>query len=155
MVDCSIDATSNVANCGFGFTRDDWSAEVINKPFRRVDREHSHRELSVRLDERRRERERVARELHDSLLQEFVEVSLQLQAAVGQVPTNLPGKAALDNTMVRMQHGSHERESSPGRTSRGTPPEQGTISKMFDANGVDHYRDTSLARFKEKNDVDI
>ena len=79
MEDCSIDATSNVANCGFGFTRDDWSAEVINKPFRRVDREHSHRELSVRLDER----QRIARELHDSLLQGFLGVSLQLQAAVG------------------------------------------------------------------------
>jgi signal transduction histidine kinase len=100
MVDCSIDATSNVANCGFGFTRDDWSAEVINKPFRRVDREHSHRELSVRLDER----QRIARELHDSLLQGFLGVSLQLQAAVGQVPANLQSKAALNHTMVRMQH---------------------------------------------------
>ena len=104
MVCCNIEGTANVSNGGFAFARDDWSAEVINKPLRLVDRAHSHRELSVRLDERQRERERVARELHDSLLQGFLGVSLQLQAAVGQVPTNLPGKAALDNTVVRMQH---------------------------------------------------
>lgn len=52
-------------------------------------------------------------------------------------------------------NGSHERESSPGRSGRGRRPEQGRISKMFDADGLDHYWDTSLARFKEKNDVDI
>jgi signal transduction histidine kinase len=104
MVDCSIEGTANVANGGFGFARDDWSAEVINKPFRRVVRARSHRELTVRLDERQRERERVARELHDSLLQGFLGVSLQLQAAVGQVPANHQSKAALNHTMVRMQH---------------------------------------------------
>lgn len=104
MVDCSIECTANVANGGFGFARDDWPAEVINKPFRRVDRARSHRELTVRLDERQRERERVARELHDSLLQGFLGVSLQLQAAVGQVPANHQSKAALNHTMVRMQH---------------------------------------------------
>jgi hypothetical protein len=32
---------------------------------------------------------------------------------------------------------------------------EGRISKMFDANGLDHYWDASLTRFKEKNDVDI
>jgi len=104
MVDCSIEGTANVANRRFAFARDDWSAEVISDPFRRVDRAHSRPEFNVRFDERQRERERVARELHDSLLQGFLGVSLQLQAAVGQVPTNLPGKAALDSTMVRMQH---------------------------------------------------
>src|SRR5947209_20616761 len=100
MVDSSIEGTANVANGGFAFARDDWSAEVINKPLRRVDREHSHRELSVRLDER----QHIARELHDSLLQGFLGVSLQLQAAVGQVPANLQSKAALNHTIVRMQH---------------------------------------------------
>ena len=100
MMDYSIDPTSIVANCGFGSTRDDWSAEVINKPFRRVDREHFHRELSVRLDER----QRIARELHDSLLQGLLGLSLQLQAAVGQVPANSPSRAALDHAIGRMRH---------------------------------------------------
>jgi len=67
MVECSIEGTA--MNDGFAFAHDDFSAEVINKPFQCVDRARSHRELSVRLDERQRERERVARELHDSLLQ--------------------------------------------------------------------------------------
>jgi signal transduction histidine kinase len=61
-------------------------------------------ELSVRLDERQRERERVARELHDSLLQGFLGVSLQLQAAVGKVSASSPSRAALDHAMARMQH---------------------------------------------------
>jgi signal transduction histidine kinase len=58
----------------------------------------------MRLDECQRERERVARELHDSLLQGLLGVSLQLQAAVGQVPANSPSRAALDHAMVLMQH---------------------------------------------------
>ena len=52
---------------------------------------------------RQRERERVARELHDSLLQGFLGVSLQMQAAVGQVPADSPGRAALDHAVVRMR----------------------------------------------------
>lgn len=104
MVDYSIGGNANVVNGGFAFRRDDWAAEVIKKPFRCVDREQFERELSVRLDERQRERERVARELHDSLLQGFLGVSLQLQAAVGQVPMNSPSRAALEHAIVRMQH---------------------------------------------------
>ena len=104
MVDCNVARTANLVNGGFAFARNDWAAESTEKPFRRVDREQSYQELGVRLDERQRERERVARELHDSLLQGFLGVSLQLQAAVGQVPANSPSRAALDHAMVRMQH---------------------------------------------------
>jgi hypothetical protein len=52
-------------------------------------------------------------------------------------------------------NGSHERKSRPGRTGRSRRPERGRVSKMFDANVLDHYWGTSVARFKEKNDVDI
>jgi len=100
MVDCSVEGTASVANGGFAFAWDGRSTEVVDSLFRRVDRARSHRELGVRLDER----QRIARELHDSLLQGFLGVSLQLQAAVGQVPANLQSKAALKHTMVRMQH---------------------------------------------------
>ena len=103
MVNCIVDRTANIANGGLAFIRDDL-AEVVKKPSRRADREQFNREIGVRLDERRQERERVARELHDSLLQGLLGVSLQLQAAVGQAPANSPGRAALDHTMVRMQH---------------------------------------------------
>ena len=58
--------------------------------------------VDCRLDERQRERERIARELHDSLLQGFLGVSLQLQAAVGQMPANSPSRPALDKAMIRM-----------------------------------------------------
>ena len=68
MVDCNVARTANLVNGGFAFARNDWAAESTEKPFRRVDREQSYQELGVRLDERQRERERVARELHDSLL---------------------------------------------------------------------------------------
>ena len=97
MVDCSIDRTVNLANVGF-------AAAASMEPVRRADIEELDQELNVRLDERQRERERVAQELHDSLLQGFLGVSLQLQAAVGQVPANSPIRAALDHAVVRMQH---------------------------------------------------
>jgi signal transduction histidine kinase len=90
---------------GFAFTRDllDWAAEVIKKLSRGVNHDHNW-ELSLRLEERQRERERIARELHDTLLQGFLGVSLQLQVAVEQVPANSQSKAALDRAMVRMRH---------------------------------------------------
>lgn len=95
----------NVTSLGFACTRDifDWAAEFIRKTFRRVDRGQFKRNLSLRRDERRQERERIARELHDTLLQGFFGVKLQLQAAVGQVPADFPGRAALDRTVNRMQ----------------------------------------------------
>lgn len=103
MVTCRMDGIAIGADGGFAFKRDDWGAVVVRKPCRRAGREQFHRELRVRLDERRRERERVARELHDSLLQGFLGVSLQLQASAGQVPANSPIRAALDHTTARMK----------------------------------------------------
>ena len=103
-MNCNIDQSPNVMIGGFAFTRDllDWAAEVIKKLFHRVNHDDNW-ELGLRLDERQRERERVARELHDTLLQGFLGVSLQLQAAVEQVPANSPSKPALDHAMVRMR----------------------------------------------------
>jgi signal transduction histidine kinase len=103
-VSCNIDHSPNVMIGGFAFTRDlfDWTAEIIKKLSRRVNHDHNW-ELGLRLDERQRERERIARELHDTLLQGFLGVSLKLQAAVEHVPANCPSKAALDSAMVQMQ----------------------------------------------------
>ena len=105
VVNRKIYQSPNVLNGGFGFTRDlrGWAAGVVNKLLFRVNHDHS-RELSLRLDERHRERERIARELHDTLLQGFLGVSLQLQAAVEQVPSNSPRKEVLDRPMVQMRH---------------------------------------------------
>lgn len=103
MVDHSSERTTHIANGGSLVARDAWEAE-IKRPCQRVGHEQWHRELPVRLDERQRERERVARELHDSLLQGLLGVSLQLQAAAGQVQANSPSRAALDHVVVGMQH---------------------------------------------------
>jgi signal transduction histidine kinase len=102
-VNC-IQQSQHLTIGGFAFTRDllDWAAELIKKVFSRDDPDN--KEFRFRRDERQSERERVARELHDTLLQGFLGVSLQLQAAVEHVPPNSPSKAALDHAMVRMQH---------------------------------------------------
>jgi signal transduction histidine kinase len=90
---------------GFVFARDliDRAAEVIEKLVSRVTHGRNW-ELRLRLEERQRERERVARELHDTLLQGFLGVSLQLQAVVGQMPADSPSKAPLNCAMVRMRN---------------------------------------------------
>lgn len=103
MVDCSVNGRASFVNGRFALTSGAWAAGVIQKPLRRFDHEQSDRELSLRLDERQRERERIARELHDSLLQGFLGVSLQLQAAVGQMPANSPNRAALDHAISRVR----------------------------------------------------
>jgi signal transduction histidine kinase len=93
----------------FSFMRDlvDWASGMIKKLSRRPNHDHNW-EVHLRRDERQRERERLARELHDTLLQGFLGVSLQLQAAVEQVPENSPSKPALDRVTAQMQHVIHE-----------------------------------------------
>jgi signal transduction histidine kinase len=54
------------------------------------------KELEVRFEERLAERTRLAQELHDTLLQGFVSVSLQLHVALDQLPEGAPSKPLLD-----------------------------------------------------------
>lgn len=67
------------------------------------DREQWQRELSVRREERLRERARISRELHDTLFQGFIGASMQLHCAVEQVPADSPSKQSLCPTLVLMQ----------------------------------------------------
>ena len=53
------------------------------------------RRLNALFDERLAERTRIARELHDTLLQGFVSASMQLHVAVEQVPEGAPGRPLL------------------------------------------------------------
>ena len=46
----------------------------------------------LRLEERIRERTRIARELHDTLLQGVISISMQLHVAADQLPTDSPAK---------------------------------------------------------------
>ncbi len=53
------------------------------------------KQLNVRFEERLGERTRIARELHDTLLQGFLSASMQLHAAVDRLPSDSPSKPAL------------------------------------------------------------
>jgi signal transduction histidine kinase len=77
--------------------------ERIKKSFRSSDQERLRQERSLRLEEQCRERERIARELHDTLFQGFLGASMQLHEAVGQVPDDLPSKASLTRSLRLMQ----------------------------------------------------
>ncbi len=68
-------------------------AERLPRRFRHPDREQADREQRVRLEERRKERGRIARELHDTLFQGFLGASLLLQATVDQTPADSPTKS--------------------------------------------------------------
>jgi signal transduction histidine kinase len=63
------------------------------------DREQAYREHDLRLEERRRERARIARELHDTLFQGFLGVSMLLRAAVEQTPSDSPHKHSLTHAL--------------------------------------------------------
>jgi|KBSMisStaDraftv2_1062788.scaffolds.fasta_scaffold490189_2 hypothetical protein len=60
---------------------------------------------------------------------------------------NVPGNPARREWVARQKP-----QNSADRSNLRT---EGRISKMFDANGLHHYWDSSLAHFKEENDVDI
>jgi signal transduction histidine kinase len=60
------------------------------------------RELKVRLEERSKERRRIARDLHDTLLQGFLGASLLLQGAVDQTPADSPAKPSLSRALRLM-----------------------------------------------------
>jgi signal transduction histidine kinase len=85
-----------------------WDAVVratrkLQSWFNVPDREQWQRELNVRLEERLKERARIARELHDTLFQGFIGASMQLHNAVEQVPADSPCKHSLCRTLVLMQ----------------------------------------------------
>ena len=60
-------------------------------------------EINLRLEERRKERARIARELHDTLFQGFFSASMMLQTAVEAMPTNSPSKSSLSRALQLMR----------------------------------------------------
>lgn len=66
------------------------------------------RQLNSRFEERLAERTRIAQELHDSLLQGFVSVSMQLNVAVDNVPTNSKAKPQLTRILELMGQVTNE-----------------------------------------------
>jgi signal transduction histidine kinase len=57
--------------------------------------------LRLRLEERHAERERIARELHDTLLQGFQGLVLRFQAAAERVPSHEPARRMMEQTLDR------------------------------------------------------
>jgi signal transduction histidine kinase/ligand-binding sensor domain-containing protein len=61
------------------------------------------RQAHIRLEERLVERERIARELHDTLLQGVLSASMQLDVAEDQLPDDSPAKPRLRRVLQLMQ----------------------------------------------------
>ncbi len=61
----------------------------------------STRMVEGRMNERLMERDRIARELHDTLLQGFQGIVLRLQGVAGMIPDSSPVRQALEETMDR------------------------------------------------------
>jgi signal transduction histidine kinase len=70
--------------------------------FCRPDEAQLERERSLRVEEQGRERARIARELHDTLLQGFLGASLVLHDAVEQMPADSPSKLSLGRALQLM-----------------------------------------------------
>jgi signal transduction histidine kinase len=105
-----IERSRNMMVSGTTDTRDvvRRAAGRIQTWFRRRDQQQLKRELNVRLEERRRERARIARELHDTLFQGFLGASLQIHDAVNRMPADSPGKPSLNRALRLMQRAIDE-----------------------------------------------
>ncbi|HET7107271.1 MAG TPA: sensor histidine kinase [Candidatus Acidoferrum sp.] len=83
-------------------------AHRIRSYFSSPNRPESSRELALLQQERCRERTRIARELHDTLLQGLLSASLQLQVAEGWLPPDSPAKPLLSRVRSLMRKGIDE-----------------------------------------------
>jgi signal transduction histidine kinase len=80
----------------------------IRNYFTGHDQHLSSREAALVREERRRERTRIARELHDTLLQGLLSASMQLQVAEGWLPPDSPAKPLLSRVRNLMGKGIDE-----------------------------------------------
>ena len=71
--------------------------------FHRPNHQQLNRELNLRLEERRCERARIARDLHDTLFQGFLGASLVLHSAVQEMPADSPSKPSLNRALHLMR----------------------------------------------------
>jgi signal transduction histidine kinase len=78
------------------------ATERIHRRFLRPDKKRNISEHDLRAQEQRKERERIARGLHDTLLQGFLGASVLLSNAVDQMPADLPSKPSLNRVLSLM-----------------------------------------------------
>jgi signal transduction histidine kinase len=94
------------------------------------------RESDVRSEERRQERKRIARELHDTLFQGFVGASMMLHNAVDQLPADSPSKNSLSRALRLIYRVIDEgRDALDGLRSRADAPT--SLEKAFADVGYD------------------
>jgi len=95
-------------------------------------------QLNLRFEERLAERTRVAQELHDTLLQGFLGVAMQLHVATEQVSPDSPAKPALDRILKRVRQVVEE-----GRTAvyglRSPASGEGDLEQMFSRAGEEIF----------------
>jgi signal transduction histidine kinase len=75
----------------------------VPKSLRPVDSRQRNWVLNLRLEERRSERARIARELHDTLLQGVIGASMMLDCAAEEMPPDSPGKLSVSRALRRIQ----------------------------------------------------
>ncbi len=80
----------------------------IRNYFGQSDPRESAREHFLLQEERRRERARIARDLHDTLLQGLLSAAMQLQLAEGWLPPDSPAKPLLSRARRLMRRGIDE-----------------------------------------------
>jgi signal transduction histidine kinase len=80
----------------------------IRDYFGQSDPQELAREYFLLQEERRRERARIARELHDTLLQGLLSATMQLQVAEGWLPPDSPAKPVLSRVRSLMRQGIAE-----------------------------------------------
>jgi len=78
------------------------SVEQLQTSSRHPFREQPNSEMKLRLEERRKERERIARDLHDTLFQGFLGASAILHTAIEQTPGDTPTKTSLNRALQLM-----------------------------------------------------
>lgn len=66
------------------------------------------RQMQTRLEERLEERERIARDLHDTLLQGFASASMQLDVVNDRLPADSPAKPLVERVIQLMRQVSEE-----------------------------------------------
>lgn len=77
-----------------------WPTESIRFP--NASRRQLEYDQELRLEERREERRRIARELHDTLFQGFLGASMLLEGVVAQTPADSPTKPSLNRALGLM-----------------------------------------------------
>lgn len=77
-----------------------WLGDAAQKPWKR--------ESDVRLEQRRQERTRIARELHDTLLQGYAGASTIPHSAVDKLPAHSPSKNSLSRALRLIYRVIHE-----------------------------------------------